>query len=123
MSGMENTRSGGPDERRLASWIGKSILVKGDVVSTGDLVIDGQVQGKIEVGDFALVIGPTAAVTANLVAKTITISGKVTGNVTGLAKVELKASAVVVGDISAPSFVMEDGASLAGGVDAHGRRS
>ncbi len=123
MIGMENTRSGGTDERRLASWIGKSILIKGDVVSTGDLVIDGQVQGKIEVGDFALVIGPAAAVTANLVAKTITISGKVTGNVTGLAKVELKASAVVEGDISAPSFVMEDGASLAGTVDAHGRRS
>ena len=108
------------DERRLAAWIGKSILVKGDVVSTGDLIIDGQVQGTIELGDHNLTIGSGAAVVADLVAGSITISGAVTGNVTGHARVELRVTGSVSGDIRAPRFVMEDGAVLLGKVDTGG---
>ena len=105
------------DERRRAAWIGGAILVKGDVVSTEDLVIDGQVQGTIELGDHSLTIGAGATVVADLVAKDVTISGQVKGDVVGSGKVELKASAKVEGDISAPKFVMEEGATLSGKVD------
>jgi cytoskeletal protein CcmA (bactofilin family) len=105
------------EERRKAAWIGGSILVKGDVVSTEDLVIDGQVQGTIELGDHSLVIGQRASVVADLVAKMVTISGEVKGNVIGSGRVELKAGARVEGDITAPKFVMEDGAALSGKVD------
>ena len=59
-----------------AAWIGGSILVKGDVVSSEDLVIDGKVEGTIELGDHNLTIGAGAAVVADLVAKNITISGE-----------------------------------------------
>ena len=110
------------EERRKAAWIGGSILVKGDVVSTEDLVIDGQVQGTIELGDHSLTIGQGASVVADLVAKSVTISGKVTGNVIGSGKVELKSTAKVDGDISAPKFVMEDGANLSGKVDTGSRK-
>ncbi len=106
------------DERRKAAWIGGSVLVKGDVVSTEDLMIDGQVQGTIELGDHNLTIGPGAAVVADLVAKNITISGQVKGDVVGSVRVELKSSAKVEGDINAPNFVMEEGATLSGKVDA-----
>jgi cytoskeletal protein CcmA (bactofilin family) len=105
------------EERRKAAWIGGSILVKGDVVSTEDLHIDGKVEGTIELGDHSLTIGPGASVTADLVAKTIDISGNVKGNVMGNAKVELKSTAKVEGDITAPKFLMEDGATLVGKVD------
>ncbi len=117
---MEAKREG--DERRLASWIGKSILIKGDVVSSGDLIIDGQVQGTIELGDHSLTIGPGAGVVADLVAKTVTISGKVKGNVTGLARVELRSTGSVEGDVTAPAFVMDDGAAISGKVDTGSRR-
>jgi cytoskeletal protein CcmA (bactofilin family) len=105
------------DERRKAAWISRSILVRGDVVSTEDLVIDGQVQGTIELGDHSLTIGSGAAVVADLVARAITISGEVKGDVVGSARVELKSSAKVQGDINAPRFVMEEGATLSGKVD------
>ena len=111
------------DERRLASWIGKSIVIKGDIVSSGDLVIDGQVVGTIDLGDHDLTIGPTAAVQANLVAKCVTVSGKVKGNVKGVTKVELKATGSIEGDVTAPSFVMDLGGALAGRVDAQGARA
>jgi len=110
------------EERRRASWISGSILVRGDVVSTGDLVIDGQVQGTIELGDHSLTIGQSAAVVADLVAKSVTISGTVKGNVMGNGKVELKSTAKVEGDVTAPKFLMEDGASLSGKVDTGTRK-
>ena len=106
------------EDRRKAAWIGGSILVKGDVVSTQDLVIDGQVQGTIELGDNSLTIGPGASVVADLSANFVTISGKVHGNVIGSSRVELKSTASVEGDVTAPTFVMADGAALLGTVEA-----
>ena len=111
------------EERRKAAWIGGSVLVKGDVVATEDLVIDGQVHGTIETSDHALTIGHGASVIADLAAKTITISGSVKGNVMGSAKVELKSTAKVDGDVTAPTFAMEDGAALSGKVDTGAKKS
>ena len=105
------------EERRRASWISGSILVRGEVVSTGDLAIDGQVQGTIELGEHNLTIGPNASVVANLAAKSITVSGTVVGNIAGTARVELKAGATVDGDVTAPTFVMDEAATLKGKVD------
>ena len=99
-----------------------SILVKGDVVSTGDLVIDGKVEGTIELGDHSLTIGETATIVADLVARDVIINGKVTGNVMGTAKVELKRNGALDGDITAPKFMMEDGAVLSGKVDTGDRK-
>lgn len=110
------------EERRRASWISGSILVRGDVVSTEDLVIDGKVQGTIELGGHSLTIGPGASVVADLAAKVVTVSGAVVGNVMGAARVELKATASVDGDVSAPTFVMEEGATLKGKVDTGGKK-
>lgn len=110
------------EERRKACWIGGSILVKGDVVSSGDLVIDGQVQGTIELGDHSLTINEHASVVADLVAKSIVIAGKVKGNVLGAAKVELKKTGAVEGDITSPKFLMEEGAALSGKVDTGDRK-
>jgi cytoskeletal protein CcmA (bactofilin family) len=111
------------EERRKAAWIGGSILVKGSVVSTEDLVIDGQVEGTIENGNHSLVIGTAAIVVADLVAKSVTIAGRVKGSVMGNAKVELKSTAKVEGDITAPKFAMEDGAELIGKVDTGAKKS
>ena len=105
------------EERRRASWISGSVMVRGDVVSTEDLVIDGQVQGTIDLGNHALTIGPSASVIADLDAKVVTISGKLVGSVMASARVELKATASVEGDVTAPNFVMEEGATLKGRVD------
>ena len=105
------------DERRKAAWISGAIVVKGDVVSTEDLVIDGQIHGSIELGDHSLTIGSDAKVVADLAAKNVTISGIVKGNVMANAKVELKSTARLEGDVTAPKFLMEDGATLVGKVD------
>jgi len=110
------------EERRKSAWIGSSVIVTGDVNSTEDLVIDGQVNGTIKIGNHNLTIGQSATVVANLDAKTVTISGKVTGNVISAGLVALKATAKVEGDITAPKLLLEDGAVLSGKVDTGDRK-
>ena len=110
------------EERRKSAWIGSSVIVTGDVNSTEDLVIDGEVHGTIKIGDHNLTIGQSATVVANLAAKSVIISGTVTGNVVSAIRVELKATAKVAGDITAPKLVLEDGAALSGKVDTGDRK-
>ena len=112
----------GPEERRMAAWVGKALLVQGKITSTENLRIDGRVEGTIELGDHSLTIGAGASVQADLVAQTIVISGDVTGNLQATVKVDLQATATVNGDINAPVIVMADGAVVTGQVHAHGRK-
>ena len=105
------------DERRKRAWIGADITVKGTVICARDLTIDGQVEGGIEVGDHALIVGTGATVTADLVARTIVISGAVTGDVTARETVDLKETGSIDGNIKAPRFSMADGARVSGRVE------
>jgi cytoskeletal protein CcmA (bactofilin family) len=112
--------SGFVEERRVAAWVGKSLVVQGKIVSTEDLTIDGQVEGTIELGQHSLTIGAGSQVKADLVAKTIVISGTVSGDVTASEKVDLRATAVVIGNITAPRLAMAEGATIQGRIDAKG---
>ncbi len=90
--------------------------MEGKVISTEDLTIDGDVEGSIELGDHSLTIGSNATVKADLVAKNVTISGAVTGNVRAREQVDLRPTGSVVGNIVAPRLVMAEGAVITGHV-------
>jgi len=110
------------DERRTAAWIGQGVVIEGRIISSQDLRIDGRVEGTIEVGNYVLIVGARAEVKANLVAKSILISGTVIGNVTATERLDLQATGSVEGDISSPRLVMVDGAVVRGRVEASGNR-
>ena len=105
-------------ERRVVAWIGKAVRVEGKVIGGEDLTIDGDVEGSIELGGHSLTIGQEANINANLLAKTVVISGKVKGNIKGVEKVDLSSTASVTGDITAPRFSMADGATVTGKIHA-----
>jgi len=105
-------------ERRVVAWIGKAVRVEGKVISEEDLTIDGDVQGSIELGGHSLTIGQEARIRADVLSKTVTISGKVNGNVRAVDKVDLRATGSVDGNITAPRFVMAEGATVMGKVQA-----
>jgi cytoskeletal protein CcmA (bactofilin family) len=111
-----------PDERRTAAWVGKALLIQGKIISTENLTIDGSVEGTIELGEHSLTIGAGASIKADLIARTIVISGAVAGNVRASVKVDLKATGSVNGDVVAPLLVMADGAVITRGVNATGRK-
>jgi len=109
-------------ERRVAAWVGTALRVEGKIISAGDLTIDGNVEGSIELGNHSLTIGVGASVKADLTAKYITISGSVVGNVRATDMVDLRATGSVEGDISTPRFLMADGATAKGKVEAGSRK-
>jgi len=110
------------DERRSTAWIGQGVVIEGRITSAQDLRVDGKVEGEIEVGDHGLIIGAAAAIKANLVARSIVISGAVTGNVTATERIDLHPAGSITGDIRSPRLVVAEGAVITGKVDVGGNR-
>lgn len=103
-----------PDERRVAAWIGASIVIKGDLNSSEDMTIAGQVQGDVAVREHTLVIAPQARIRGNIVARAVAIHGDVKGTITAERKIEVGETGSVDGDISTPRMVVAEGAVLHG---------
>lgn len=97
--------------------IGKSIVIKGELGGGEDLTIEGQVEGKIELRDHVLTIGPNGRIKAQIVAKSIVVLGEVTGNLTAAEKVEIRENGSVEGDVVAPRVAIVDGAHFRGSID------
>ncbi len=104
-------------ERRVTAWIGRAVRIEGKVVSAEDLVIDGRVDGSIELSEHSLTIGAGGVIQADLYARRIIISGAVTGDVTAMERLELRETGSVTGNITTPQFVMAEGATVVGKVD------
>jgi cytoskeletal protein CcmA (bactofilin family) len=109
------------DERRVVAWVGKSVVFKGDLVSSEDLTIDGRVEGTIGLPDHSLTVGPDGHIRADIVAKNVTVRGAVIGTITAGEKVVVYEVGSVEGDIVSPRVVVVDGASLRGRVDTSAR--
>src|SRR5688572_20582923 len=111
------------DERRVVAWVGKSVVFRGDLISDEDMTIDGRIEGTIEVRDHRLTIGPNADIEADIVAKWVTVFGKVSGSVTGQDKVEIRLGASVDADVSCAYLAIQEGAHFCGKVTMDPRRS
>ena len=110
------------DDRRVVAWVGKSVIFRGDLVSSEDMTIDGRVEGSIEVRDHHLTIGPNATIEADVVAKQVTVFGKITGSVTAQDKVEIRQGATMEADVLCQALAIQEGAYFCGKVDMSGRR-
>src|SRR5215213_3278453 len=97
--------------------IGKSVIIKGELTGSEDLTIEGHVEGKIELRQNVLTIGPNGRIKAQVFAKSVIILGEVTGNVTASEKVDLRDNGSVDGDIAAPRVAIAEGAHFRGNID------
>ena len=97
--------------------IGKTVVIRGEVKGSEDLIVDGRVEGTVNLSESRLTIGPSANVAANLSAKDILVLGQIKGNLTASGRVELRAGCQVEGDIRALRLAVEDNAVFRGKVD------
>lgn len=102
---------------RSTAMIGPTIQVKGSISGDENLVIEGSVDGSIELPKNDLTIGESGKVVADLSAKTIKVDGQVTGDMTGAEKVIISKTGRVKGNIVAPRVTLEDGAKFKGSID------
>lgn len=106
----------GQNERDIVN-IGKSVVIKGELNGSEDLTVEGHVEGKIELRDHVLTIGPNGKIKAEVFAKAVVVLGEVTGNVTASDKVDIRENGSVEGDIIAPRVAIAEGAHFRGSVD------
>jgi len=97
--------------------IGKSISIKGDLTGNEDLVIEGQVEGKIELPNNELTIGAEGRVSADVHAKCVIVVGRVSGNVSAGDRVEVQGDGFVNGDVKAPRLIVQEGAVVNGNIE------
>lgn len=97
--------------------IGKSVVIKGELNGSEDLTVEGHVEGKIELKEHVLTIGPHGRIKAEIHAKAVIVLGEVTGNISASEKVDIRDNGAVDGDIVAPRVAIAEGAHFRGSVD------
>lgn len=110
-------RSGTGSPSRESATIGRSIRIRGEVAGDEDLLIQGHVDGTVQLKEHSVTVGADGEVTANITARIVTVEGTVEGDITADEQVTLRPTADVVGDITAPRVILDDGARFRGGVD------
>lgn len=100
----------GPD-RMAPSIIGEDLTVTGNVLSRGEVQVDGQIQGDVHCS--SLIVGEKAQITGGIVAEDVVVRGQVMGSIRGN-RVTLQASSHVEGDVFHKSLAIEQGAFFEG---------
>jgi cytoskeletal protein CcmA (bactofilin family) len=109
-----------PEARRAdrpVAVIGPSIFIKGDLSGDEDLVIEGRVEGKIDLKQHNVTIGKNGRVHADVLGNTVVVEGEVDGNLFASQQAVLRQSGAVRGNITAPRVMLEDGSRFRGSID------
>lgn len=109
------------ETRREHATIGPSISIKGDLTGEEDLLIQGRVDGKVDLKQYNVTIGKNGRIKADIFGKLITIEGEVEGNLFGQEQITVRGTGNVRGNISAPRVAIEDGARFKGSIDMDGK--
>ncbi len=109
------TPSANPLKERAT--IGASILIQGDLKGEEDLLIQGRVEGRIELKKYNLTVGDKGRVKADINARIISVEGEVEGNLFAEEKIIVRKSGKVKGNLVAPRVGLEDGSTFKGSID------
>jgi cytoskeletal protein CcmA (bactofilin family) len=102
---------------RATGWLGSSLRVKGTITGTEDLLIDGSVEGLIQLDEWKLTVGTTAKLTADINARDVVVYGYVKGNVRATGRIEIKKDGSVIGNLTTAQILIEDGADFRGTIE------
>jgi cytoskeletal protein CcmA (bactofilin family) len=117
-SSFRDLPASGPAAVRGAATISQGIRIKGEITGSEDLFIDGLVEGKLNLANGSVTVGPNGTVKADVSAREVIVRGKVEGKVAGRERVQLWSTAHVNGEVQTERLAIEDGAVLRGKVEA-----
>jgi cytoskeletal protein CcmA (bactofilin family) len=93
--------------------LNSDVEIKGNVKFAGELTLEGKLEGEVN-SDGTLIIGETGTVNGNVSAGTVSVRGKINGNITARDKIEIKSKAEVFGDIRSAKLAIEEGVTFVG---------
>ncbi len=96
---------------------GASIVIKGQISASEDLFVAGRVEGNIRMDAGVLTVGPGAEVVGEIAAPSAVVNGRIKGNLAVTERLDVRATAVIRGNLSSPALVLADGAEVTGRVD------
>jgi cytoskeletal protein CcmA (bactofilin family) len=107
----------GTPSNSATARLGASLHVKGEITGHEDLLVDGSVEGLIQLEDRKLTVGATAKVAADVIAREVVVYGSVKGNLRARDRIEIKKDGSVVGDLTTARIMIEDGAYFKGSIE------
>ncbi len=106
-----------PSVSQNQTILGQSIVLHGEMSGKEDLLIEGQLEGTINLPEHSVTVGSHGEVKAEVHARQVIVLGTLTGNITATEKVEIRKTGQVVGDLVAAAVAIEDGAYFKGSID------
>lgn len=100
----------------MAYILGKGLVFRGELTGEGDLQVQGQLEGKINVTG-TVVILEGASIQADVSASEIVVGGVVRGNLSASGRVEVSSTGHLVGDVRSKVLVVREGAALNGKIN------
>lgn len=102
---------------RATARLGPSLHVKGEISGNEDLLIEGSVEGLVQLDERKLTVGATAKLTADIIAREVVVYGSVKGNLRAKDRIEIKKDGSVNGDLTTARIMIEDGAYFKGSIE------
>lgn len=99
------------------SRLGASLRLKGEISGKEDLLIDGSVEGSVQLDEQKLTIGPTATIKADIIAGEVLVSGNLRGSIRAKGRIEIRSEGSVIGDLATPQIFIEEGAWFKGSIE------
>ena len=93
--------------------LSSDVEIKGSIKFQNELIIDGKIEGEI-ISSGILTVGENAEIRGEIKTKSVTVLGKVHGNITVEERCELKTRAQLIGDLKAARLMIEEGATFVG---------
>ena len=95
--------------------IGSGSRVVGDLISDEEVLLEGQIEGKVR-GERSVTVAAGGEVQGDLAARSVVVGGRVRGHIIAAERAELTSTAVVHGSVQAPKIIIAEGAHLQGNV-------
>ena len=97
--------------------IGQAMVIRGTIKSDESLHVDGELDGKLDLPDHRLTVGPNGRVGADARAREVEILGSLTGDIEAAKKITIRKGGRLIGDLRTPAIVIEDGAYFKGRIE------
>jgi len=102
---------------RSSARLGSSLQIKGEIIGSENLQIDGMVEGPISLDGHELIVGSAAQLKSEVHAGEVVVYGKLVGNVHARGRVEITKDGSITGDLACARISIEDGAHFKGRIE------